>query len=308
MFSDLEPERLRVLSRYPADIAAGPWLHLHDAGGFSGAHVWRSPRWRLKASPAVTTSQQQLSVSHRWMRQASTCDFVPRVAVTCDLETVISEGLWIWDVVSWMPGEPLLRSPTPARLAAAGRALATLHGVWRSVQSHTGSSDAVIRRLDRIQSLRSNRSPILAAEQDIVSRLASWCVRQLTPWRAVPLPLHPCLCDIWTAHVLFEDDLVSGFIDFGSARIDHPAADLARLLGDCLGGEPDRWQPLLEAYSAIRPLSLQDHALLAVLEATGAVASLATWIDRLQSRSPTKLEAERIAKLAARCSTIMPII
>jgi hypothetical protein len=61
---------------------------------------------------------------------------------------------------------------------------------------------------------------------DIPQRLAPWCHR--------PVPLQPCLCDSWHDHVLFESDAVTGLIDYGSAKIDHVAVDLARMLGSLM--------------------------------------------------------------------------
>ena len=64
---------------------------------------------------------------------------------------------------------------------------------------------------------------------------AEWVPRALATWAERPLPLQPCLCDVWHDHVLFEGDTVTGVIDYGGAKIDHVAVDLARLLGSMAG-------------------------------------------------------------------------
>ncbi len=297
-----------ALSAYSADLAAGPWEFLPNAGGFSGARIWRSNGLRLKAWPRGDISAEHLREIHAWMRHVASLDFVPSVLPTKTGDTLFAEGGWLWDLVTWMPGEPLLREPTPARLAAAGRCLARLHLSWQSCSPQKGSCPAVHRRLHALQhppGLTSSDALIVVDSTrqmvDLVRQLLPDCRTELLPWTRIELPLHSCLCDVWSDHVLFTNDTVSGLIDFGAAKIDHPAVDLARLLGDCLGGEPERWNSLLDAYHAICPLTPAEHSLIAALERTGAVVAMLTWIERLRDRAPLPAEIERIGQLIRRC-------
>lgn len=298
-----------ILSAYPAAIADGPWELLKESSGFSGARIWRSPAgWRLKAWPRADMTSEHLIEVHAWMRHATGLEFIPRVQPTIIGTTVVESRFGFWDLVSWLPGEPLLREPTPVRLAAAGRALARLHQCWQSCSPRIGSCPAIARRVVALEQSRHLKSSTWRDHAALVRRLSEPCLKRLAPWRGADFPLHPCLCDVWTDHVLFDGDAVTGLIDFGSAKIDHPAVDLARLLGDCLGGEPHRWQPLLDAYHAIRPLSPTDHSLLAVLESTGAVVALRTWLERLHHRPPTTAEAARLSKLVERCERLERVL
>jgi len=291
---------MEILAAYPSAIAAGPWEFISESGGFSGARIWRSSAgWRLKATPSASVAQP-LSEIHAWMRLAGALDFVPRVAAAHAGVSVLEAGPWLWDIVSWLPGEPLLHDPTPVRLAAAGRALALVHLAWQSWQPRTGTCPAIERRVLALERF----VPGTSRRDLLVRRLSVQGLDQLAIWKDRTFRLQPCLCDIWTDHVLFEGDRVTGLIDFGSAKIDHPAVDLARLLGDCLGGEPLRWQPLLDAYHTIRPLAPADHALIATLEATGAVVALLTWIERERHRPLTPAETARSAKVLARCERL----
>ena len=49
-----------------------------------------------------------------------------------------------------------------------------------------------------------------------------------------PVPVQPCGAP--HDHVLFDGDRVTGIIDFAAAKVDHVAADLARLFGE---SDPD---------------------------------------------------------------------
>jgi len=95
------------------------------------------------------------------------------------------------------------------------------------------------------------------------------------------MSLQLCLCDIWHDHVLFEDNTVTGFVDYGGVKIDHVAVDLARLLGSMVEDRADLRTAGLEAYQRIRPLSLQEEELVSVLDETGTLVGLITWLKWL---------------------------
>jgi Ser/Thr protein kinase RdoA (MazF antagonist) len=101
---------------------------------------------------------------------------------------------------------------------------------------------------------------------------------RLAPWRDHLLPLQPCLCDVWHDHVLFEDEAVTGLVDYGSAKVDYVAADLARLLGSLVGDDPARRAAGLAAYTQLRPLAEADEALVTVLDETGTLLGAANWL------------------------------
>ena len=69
------------------------------------------------------------------------------------------------------------------------------------------------------------------------------------PGSLFEISLHPCLGDVWAEHVLFEGNQITGLIDFGGMRYDHPAQDLARLLGSYTQGDVLRRQLALTQYA-----------------------------------------------------------
>jgi Ser/Thr protein kinase RdoA (MazF antagonist) len=130
--------------------------------------------------------------------------------------------------------------------------------------------------------------------------------RRLAPWLSRAVPLQPCLCDIWHDHVLYEGDLVVGVIDFGAAKVDHVAVDLARLLGSVAGGDAALWSAGIQAYGRWRPLGAEEEALAAVLDETGVVVGLATWLRWLYRDGRTFADrpavAGRLADLLVRAA------
>ena len=83
----------------------------------------------------------------------------------------------------------------------------------------------------------------------------------LTRWTARTWPLQPCLCDVWHDHVLFDGDRVTGLVDYGAVKIDHPAVDVARLLGSLVGDDAEGWAAGLTAYREVRPFSAEEEEL-----------------------------------------------
>ena len=193
-----------------------------------------------------------------------------------------------------MPGRADFHEhPSVVRLAAACQALARLHLAWVS-SAHLGVCPAVLRRLERAKEwlslVRGGWRPAFGTAS--LDPVVPWAERawrtlrgrvepiadKLASWIGRPLPLQVCLADLWHAHVLFDGDTVSGIIDYGSARVDHVAVDLARLLGSLVEDDPTLWRVGLEAYRQVRPLSAEEEELAHRLDETGTVLAAANWL------------------------------
>jgi Ser/Thr protein kinase RdoA (MazF antagonist) len=103
----------------------------------------------------------------------------------------------------------------------------------------------------------------------------------LLPWANRIVSLQPCLCDIWHDHVLFTGAAVTGIIDYGGAKFDHVAVDLARLLGSTAEDDPALTAEGMNAYKRLRSLSLEEQQLVRLLDRTGALIGLANWLKWL---------------------------
>jgi Ser/Thr protein kinase RdoA (MazF antagonist) len=106
-------------------------------------------------------------------------------------------------------------------------------------------------------------------------------VGPLLPDPLVRLPLQPAIRDVRREHLLFTNDDVTGFIDFGAMRIDTPLADIARLLGSFVGDDAPARRVALDAYAALRPLSDADRRLIEVLDEAGLVMAGINWLTWL---------------------------
>jgi Ser/Thr protein kinase RdoA (MazF antagonist) len=115
----------------------------------------------------------------------------------------------------------------------------------------------------------------------LLQRWAECVPRALAPWADRTFPLQPCLCDIWHDHILFEEETVRGFIDFGGVKIDHVSVDLARLLGSMIADDCSQRNLALETYARVRPLSADERSLVTILDETGTVIGIENWLKWL---------------------------
>src|SRR5438132_699578 len=267
-----------VLKRYSFISEGTVPQKLGNAGGFSGARLWRvrsrDAGYILKAWPENGIKAERLIWIHQLMAAArgSGLSFVPEVATTKGGLTFTEHVGRIWDLTSLVEGcADFHQQPGTKRLQNACLALAELHIAWSSSAPCTGVCPGVrqrLRRFDKWDTLtRSGWKPLFSPGQPQALRI--WCERAwqlipswigaarnlLAPWAERPLPLQPCLRDIWHDHVFFVGEEVTGIIDFGSVRIDHVAVDLARVLGSMVEDDGQARAAGLDSYSHRRPLS-----------------------------------------------------
>jgi homoserine kinase type II len=332
-----------ILRKYPADCTPSRVESLGNAGGMSGARFWRlaTPRGTLvlrrwpKEHPTLT----RLSFIHSVLAHAARngIGFLAVPIATRHGDTFVVHDEALFELAPWLTGDAdYERSPSATKLAAAMSALAQFHVATADFQSgETPASasriepaPAVSGRLARLRELgsggieelsraidRSTWPELVPLARQFIAALPQAvppAIAKLEPLSNVPLPLQPCIRDIWHDHVLFRGERVAGLIDFGALDIDTPAADIARLLGslaDCTlhDGEGhaafDIWQEGLNAYTAIRPLSENESLAVTALDAAAPILAGCNWIlwiylDRRQFENRAQIY-ERFRKIAA---------
>ena len=313
---------LRILAAYPRHLADARWVALGNAGGFSGSRIWHGTaldgqEFALKQYPRATT-ERQLERVHRWLKAAREqgLTYVPAVVSGRDGRTIAIVENRCWDVTTWMPGKADFHDdPTDVKLFAAVAALARIHRAWENLDvAFVQPCPALLRRWQAIrdaEAMLRNGPPPIAPSTDpldrdierawtLLPRLIPRMLGLLAPWKNRPIPVQPCIGDVWHDHVLFEGECVTGIIDFAAAKLDAPAADLARLLGSLIPDEHERTRRALNVYTAIRPLP--DRALVEVLDVAGIFGAMVNWLKRYGTMtSPDRARvAKRFAALVAR--------
>jgi Ser/Thr protein kinase RdoA (MazF antagonist) len=290
-----------VLARYPAFLRQSPPLPLGNRGGFSGARLWRIEAgvgaFCLRAWPPHETPQRA-HYRHALTARARAhgLHFVPAVLPTLDGGTAVEHAGRLWEVEEWLPGRADYHErPSRVRLEEACRALARLHGAWEGLaEPAPAPCPAVARRLECLREWRellgTGWHPLTAADRAdplrplaerawrLLARRAEAVPGRLRPWAARPWRLQPCLCDLWHDHLLYEGERLTGLVDYGAVKVDHPAVDLARLLGSLVADDADGWSAGLEAYREVRPLAEDEVGLARALDETGTVLGVVNWL------------------------------
>jgi Ser/Thr protein kinase RdoA (MazF antagonist) len=307
----------QVLARF--GVSATRLHALGNHGGFSGAWLWRIEtdhgEWCLKAWPPGGSDLGRLKEIHRLMRQASDSGllFVPLPLAAPDGVTGVEAGNRLWDLTTWMQGRADYRQrPSRERLRAACVALAHLHRAWQPPQPVFRSFPAVRRRIETARSwcalVDSGWRPkfrgppddplteLAELAWDLIERRVAAIPERLKFLEESQVEVQPCLCDVWHDHVLFEQDSVSGFVDFGSVKQDHVTADLARLLGSLAGEDRSAFGDGVDAYNEVRPIGFHDAANVLSLDRTGLLLGIANWLRWLYHDGRTFNDRAAVAR------------
>ena len=321
-----------MLERYPAHLRPSGLIEaLGNAGGFSGSQFWRfqsqAGRLGVRRWPDRGPTRERIERVHRWLQDAADLGFIPVPFAGLDGRTVQDVDGKFWELVPWLPGRPDDSKPPPVeRVRPAFAALARFH---QRLSGHAtlGVSPAVGSRLAEVERLAGGGLATLRAltdtgPADAIARLARrWAdvaagclgpVRtMLNRARSVTTRCQPCLRDARPGHFLFEENRVSGLVDFGAMDRESVAADLARLAADWLDNDPILRLEAFQSYEAVRPIDLNDDRLIRVLERSADLLTGGQWaawhyVDRRAFEDPTAVVSgltrgvERVESLAAR--------
>jgi thiamine kinase-like enzyme len=295
----MDPAARDVLNEYAPAVGLGAWKPLGNAGGFSGARIWRGEladgrSLCLRAWPLGRTQEDHLRLIHE---AQNCCDlpFISRLWRTRDGGTFVRRGKQFWEVSDWMPGHAGFHlQPSDERLFAAMRALAAIHERLQAREQREGPCPAVCRIIAAFRAWRelvqSGWKPNFGLDYpyEIHERgRRAWNVLlggaltaeySLLDWTERPVPIQLCLCDVWHDHILYTDNEVTGVIDFGSVKMDCVAMDLARLLGSFIPDEGARMNRALAVWSALRPVPRAVLDLVPVLDRAGMAVGLTNWV------------------------------
>jgi len=294
----------RVLREYSPIYELREAVPLGNAGGFSGAQLWKvsTPAgvFALRRWPSGNPTEDHLERLHRVLEEVVLrgINYVPLPARTASGRTFVRVEEHLWQLEPWLPGmADFWQSPTARRLQAAMEALARFH-LTASLAADLagfGVSPAFAARQQELQQMLGRWLDELArrvpagrwpeldslAEQLLqrIQRVRTWA-KQVVSARLPQVPLQPVIRDIWHDHVLFEGQRVSGIVDFGCLGVDSVAVDLGRLVGSLIGEDPARWKEALAYYEKVRPLSPAERWLAAWGRVTGTVGGGLVWLKR----------------------------
>lgn len=305
MALDKQPER--VLRLYGESCRPLEATAVAPGTSFSGAQMWRlrTPRGELclRRWPREHPSPQRLEFIQAvlWHVDQEGFHDIPLPLETEHHHGYVRHEGYLWELAPWLPGlADFDRDPNGRRLHNALVAVARFHQAALSFplpESGPAASPGLIERGGRLRDLmvdglarirhgmREESWPELAAAGrralDLFAPLAPQITGSVEAAARLRVCLQPCIRDIWSAHVLFVEDEVSGLVDFGGLRPENVAADVARLLGSLARDDAAAWQAGLAAYQTVRPLSDDELRLVVVFDRSSALLSPLQWLDWL---------------------------
>ncbi len=245
-------------------------------GGLSGARVWRCQsdihgNLCLRQWPNQHPTPERLLCIHQLLDKAknSGLAFIPSV-----LRDANGNSFWLideqlWELTQWLPGSAnYLQQPNAKKRTAALAALAETHAAWSDIGlTMSARPQGVCERLtmlaeylQRLEALNSHR---FHPHEPLVHELAVGTVESLKRYgsdlmnaleRLTTHRFHTqwVIRDIWSDHLLYCDDRLTGIVDFGAVRIDDPTLDLARMLGSIEPFDPSVRHQAVEQYNFLR--------------------------------------------------------
>ena len=96
---------------------------------------------------------------------------------------------------------------------------------------------------------------------------------------------------------------MTGLVDYGAMKIDHPAVDLARLLGSLVEDDAEAWTIGLKAYREVRPFSAEEEELAHALDLSGTILAASMWLrwlyhdeKKIENRAAAGLRLEALTQ------------
>jgi len=292
----------RVLGRY-GSLKVRHAESLGNAGGFSGARLWRvdtgEEQFCLRAWPREQNSER-LHWMHRVLSHLQQTPFgeLPFPVPTDSGETIVNDRGTLWELSRWLPGTANYHEqPSQTKLANAVGKLAQLHELLATCpgSSHPAEKSSTVQeRLGVIEKLRREGRAQIGARldrvawpelrvraTDVLRRFDAQVDRvraELLPYADRQWPIQVVIRDIWHDHMLFTGDRVTGIVDLGSLRLDTVAVDVARLVGS-LARSPADWEIALAVYREVRIVSEVLEGLVGALDASFHALAGMSWLQ-----------------------------
>ncbi len=289
-----------LFARYEARFQPGsPLESLGGGGGLSGARLWRFQaahgRLLLRAWPPDGPGRDHVEQVHHWLTVAAELGFVPNPIRDRAGQSVQEWNGRLWEITPWLVGAAdSSRPPDVGHLRVAFAGLAAFHQRLAGEQVDAVSTGLRQRHEEIIRLVRGGFHTLeiaIVRQNDVGAsyrNLAlSWLAlaRIIAPVLLEPLArvssqvirVQPTLRDARPEHFLFDGERLSGLVDFGAMGVESVAADLARLTGEWLDGDPATRREAISSYERVRPLDPVEARLIDVFETTTALLIGERW-------------------------------
>jgi homoserine kinase type II len=305
---ELDQARVEYLGGAGGFSGARLWRVTPDSWGrlssLPGRQIYLPHVLCLRRWPPQHPDEARLQLIHNVLKHAvqNGIDYVPAPLLTSSGQSYLRHDGHLWELSPWMPGkaDPFARQ-YPLKLQAAMGALALFHQALADFPSAGRSpnqqpSPGIAARLQLLrewspgkcagvlQRVGENQNwpqvkPLAVKLLKQFEKMAPRVEHTLMAATALATRLQPAIRDIWSDHVLFTGQAVTGIVDFGGLNIESPAADVARLLGSLAQDDAQSWRAGLHAYEEVRSLSETEHHLIRAFDESTVVLSGLNWLQ-----------------------------
>lgn len=311
---------------------------LGNAGGFSGASIWRitsslDQRYCLKRWPVSFRDRQRLDWIHRVQifAAANGCPEIVKPLQTTSAATVIDQHDSFWELTPWIESTTTLQeNANDESIESTLTVVAKFHQATARYHFNFAKSTNATTVVDKLGSLESSLSDIaqrIPANSVYLTRqeferfrrqasvVSSQLLSELQRLAANMFPVQPVIRDLRAEHIFMNRHSVEAVIDFGAMQIDSAACDLSRLFSSLEIFDVESLRGLYERYSKVRYMGiapvaqtqLEQDLLVQLVRAT-PVASVTNWLSWLfleqrEFESPQEIY-QRLQKLLQHVETV----
>jgi len=334
LFRAMDIKTIRtVLSEYPKDHRIGKVYPLAHKAGLCGTE-----HWMVEAKTGLFClrgqSQQFLSVNRLqyiqavlWHAVYEGFDMVPLPCETREHKGIVECNGQLWELLPWLEGQKIdsFENVDTTQIVSAMLTLAQFHEVTSTFplpNEPLGLSPAIQKHLNRWKSwvggdiqelasrIRSRQHKscdfqetelihVSLALLDHFRMFGGNAMTMLTRGTRLSVPIQPVVGNVHRRHLLFDDDGLSGIIDFKELGVDSVVLDVASLLGSLAGNDPKLWNYGLKAYRSIRPLCDEELYLMIAFDFAEMILSGLEWLDLLFLKQ-RKFTSEQIQAILER--------
>jgi aminoglycoside phosphotransferase (APT) family kinase protein len=236
---------------------------------------WDNKMWRLGEEFAVRLPRTPRASSLLRYEQLWLPALAPRLPLPIPTPVRVGEPSVgfprIWNIVSWVAGEPADRTPI-SRPEAAERLAGFLRALHRRAPEAAPANPKRGVSLGTLEADFHERLAVVASRDVAADARRVWDQAAAAPaWGNAPLWLHG---DLHPANVVVSDGMLCGVIDFGEMCAGDPATDLAAAWVLLPAGTAPRF---LDAYGDVNDATIRRARGWAVLQALSLMGVGQQW-------------------------------
>ncbi|NBR05651.1 MAG: hypothetical protein EBT92_07760 [Planctomycetes bacterium] len=247
------------------------------------------------------SSLAALQIAHTVLENSRKSGFVlfPLIVSNKDDQKVVYQNGLYWDLSCWIPGN--VPDKSRLNLIQCVDKLIDFHCAVGLDNSEYGPIPGMINRFREIDSFSISSVDFSLISflpiSSIIEHLL-WIRQELDILEVFPTPtvgIQFCWGDARRENILFENNELSGFVDYFAIRKDCKEVDVARMISSFAGDDYEMWTNGLDAYS--RKSSI-DYLLCRKLDILGTIVSLYRWLKWLQNPSPESILKKKIERFS----------